>query len=79
MLHSNVEPASLDENSNVGMAVSIVDPSAGPESMVVSGGTWSVTETSTDTVFVWPVESVATAVSSTSLPDSTGITVHEPE
>ena len=51
--HSNVEPASLELNSNVTESSLIVEPSAGPESIVVSGavpstvkvreaGVWSV-------------------------------------
>src|SRR3954454_10855996 len=35
--HSNVELASSEENSKVGVAVAIVEPSAGPESIVVWG------------------------------------------
>jgi hypothetical protein len=35
--HSNVEPGSLEENSNVGVVSVIVAPAAGPASIVVCG------------------------------------------
>lgn len=37
-LHWKVDPASLEVNANVAVGVVIVDPSAGPEVIVVSGG-----------------------------------------
>ena len=36
--HSKVEPASLEEKPNVGVGSAVVEPSAGPEVIVVSGG-----------------------------------------
>ncbi len=44
-LHSNVEPDSFAEKPNEVDAVVTVEPSAGPELIVVSGGVWSVVST----------------------------------